>query len=162
MSVSGLSLTHPSAHPNVLPLLFWVFSLSSHLENGNVFPAEDAVPRNSKLLLLGALVWCWVLGLGFWAEVGRRDLLPSSGFQVVTHPVLIKPADSQRPLVSFIGSISLDVLLPGLQFSLWCTVQNTCTAPSTVLLMSIWKTEEASHSGKENYYAFCWINCISF
>ena len=112
MSVSGLSLTHPSAHPNVLPLLFWVFSLSSHLENGNVFPAEDAVSRNSKLLLLGALEWCWVLGVGFWTEVGRRDLLPSSGFQVVTHPLLIKPEDSQSPLDSFIGSFMGSLVCP--------------------------------------------------
>ena len=36
--------TTPAPFPNILPLLFWIFLLSSHVENANIFPAEDAVP----------------------------------------------------------------------------------------------------------------------
>ena len=99
--------TTPAPFPNILPLLFWIFLLSSHVENANIFPAEDAVPGDSKLLLLKILGWYWMLGPGQrWGE----RISPQLRSHIVTPLLLIKSAGSQRPLDSFIGSCMAVVL----------------------------------------------------
>lgn len=106
MSVSGLSL-QPLPLPQHSSLLFCIFSLSSHVENANIFPAEDAVPGNSKLLLLEIPGWYWMLGPGQrWGERTSPQLTSHT----ITPLLLIKPVGSQRPLDSFIGSFMAVVL----------------------------------------------------